>query len=107
MYGWWWLLLFIYYFLFVSISNTENRPNSTELAVTGSALPVMLTFNRGPVIKFMDCFLGEQTQVLCTLKNESESLPVKFSFRKTAHFNISPEKGKIKKSSTKVIISLS
>ncbi|XP_052530326.1 cilia- and flagella-associated protein 47 [Tympanuchus pallidicinctus] len=82
----------------------KNRPNSTELAVTGSALPVMLTLNRGPVIKFMDCFPGEQTQVLCTLKNESESLPVKFSFRKTAHFNISPEKGKIKKSSTKDLI---
>lgn len=89
------------------ISNTENHPNCTELAVTGSALPVMLTFNPGPVIKFMDCFLGEQTQVLCTLKNESESLPVKFSFRKTIHFKISPEKGKIKKSSTKVIISFS
>ncbi|XP_040516248.1 cilia- and flagella-associated protein 47 isoform X2 [Gallus gallus] len=83
---------------------TKNRPNCTELAVTGSALPVMLTFNPGPVIKFMDCFLGEQTQVLCTLKNESESLPVKFSFRKTIHFKISPEKGKIKKSSTKDLV---
>ncbi|XP_032305269.1 cilia- and flagella-associated protein 47 isoform X2 [Coturnix japonica] len=84
--------------------NTKNRPNCTELAVTGTALPVMLTFNPGPVIKFMDCFLGEQRQVLWTLKNESESLPVKFSFRKTAHFNISPDKGKIKKSSTKDFI---
>ncbi|XP_021263655.1 cilia- and flagella-associated protein 47 isoform X2 [Numida meleagris] len=84
--------------------STKNRPHHTELALTGSALPVMLTFNPGPVIKFMDCFLGEQTQVLCTLKNESEFLPVKFSFRKTAHFNISPEKGKIEKSSTKELI---
>ncbi|NXK50736.1 CFA47 protein, partial [Chauna torquata] len=81
-----------------------NHPHHTELALTGSGLPVMLTFNPGPVIKFMNCFVGEQTQVLCTLKNESESLPVKFSFRKTAHFNISPEKGKIKRSSTKEVI---
>ncbi|NXI71422.1 CFA47 protein, partial [Anseranas semipalmata] len=83
---------------------TKNHPHHIELALTGSGIPVMLIFNPGPVIKFMDCFLGEQTQVLCTLKNESDSLPVKFSFRKTAHFNISPEKGKITKSSTKDVI---
>ncbi|XP_074953995.1 cilia- and flagella-associated protein 47 [Phalacrocorax aristotelis] len=83
---------------------TMNQPPHMELALTGSGLPVVLTFNPGPVIKFMDCFLGEQTQVLCTLENESESLPVRFSFRKTAHFNISPEKGKIKKNSAKVVI---
>ncbi|NWW49072.1 CFA47 protein, partial [Pedionomus torquatus] len=81
-----------------------NHPHHTELALTGSGLPVMLTFNPGPVIKFMDCFLGEKTQVLCTLKNESESLPVTFSFHKMANFNISPEKGKIKKKSAKDVM---
>ncbi|NXV81725.1 CFA47 protein, partial [Atlantisia rogersi] len=81
-----------------------NHPHHTELALTGSGLPVMLTFNPGPVIKFMDCFLGEQLQVLCTLSNESEYLPVTFSFRKTAHFNVSPEKGKIKRKSAKDVI---
>ncbi|KAK2544952.1 Cfap47 [Columba livia] len=81
-----------------------NHSHHTELALTGSGLPVMLTVNPGPVIKFMDCFFGEQAQVLCTLKNESESLPVTFSFRKTAHFNISPEKGKIEKRSAKDVI---
>ncbi|NWQ76028.1 CFA47 protein, partial [Columbina picui] len=86
------------------LQTLTNHPHHTELALTGSGLPVMLTVNPGPVIKFMDCFFGEQTQVLCTLKNESESLPVTFSFRKTAHFNISPEKGKIKKRSAKDVI---
>lgn len=93
--------------VFLCLSNAVNHPHHMELALTGSGLPVMLTFNPGPVIKFMDCFLSEQTQVLCTLKNESESLPVTFSFRKTAHFSISPEKGKIKKKSAKVITSFS
>ncbi|KFP63270.1 Uncharacterized protein CXorf22, partial [Cariama cristata] len=83
---------------------TRNHPHHAELALTGSGLPVMLMFNPGPVIKFMDCFLGEQTQILCTLKNESECLPVTFSFRKTAHFNISPEKERIKKKSAKDVI---
>ncbi|NXY41348.1 CFA47 protein, partial [Ceuthmochares aereus] len=81
-----------------------NRPHDTELALTGSGVPVMLTFNPGPVINFMNCFPGEQTQVLCTLKNESESLPITFSFRKTAHFNISPKKGKIREGSAKDVI---
>ncbi|KFQ17979.1 Uncharacterized protein CXorf22, partial [Merops nubicus] len=83
---------------------TMCQPHHVELALTGSGLPVMLTFNPGPVIKFTGCFLGEQTQVLCTLKNESQSLPVTFSFQKTAYFNISPEKGKIKKKSAKDVI---
>ncbi|XP_025947269.1 cilia- and flagella-associated protein 47, partial [Apteryx rowi] len=81
-----------------------NHPHHMELALTGSGLPVMLTFNPGPVINFTNCFLGEQAEVLCTLRNESESLPITFSFRKTAHFNISPEKGKIKKHSTKDVM---
>ncbi|XP_068773049.1 cilia- and flagella-associated protein 47 isoform X2 [Struthio camelus] len=81
-----------------------NHPHHMELALTGSGLPVMLTFNPGPVINFMDCFLGEQSEVLCRLRNESESLPITFSFRKIAHFNISPEKGKIKKHSTKDVM---
>lgn len=91
--------MFVY---FLCLSNIVNHPHHVELALTGSGLPVMLTFNPGPVIEFMDCFLGEQTQVLCTLRNESESLPVTFSFHKTAHFNIFPQKGKIKKRSAKV-----
>ncbi|NXO80791.1 CFA47 protein, partial [Sitta europaea] len=79
-----------------------------DLALMGSGFPVMLTFKPGTVIDFKDCYLGEQTQVVCTMKNESEFLPVTFSFRKTAHFNISPERGKLKKKSEKeVMISFS
>ncbi|NXO03564.1 CFA47 protein, partial [Rhinopomastus cyanomelas] len=77
---------------------------SSKLALTGSGVPVMVMFDPGPVIKFMDCFSGEQTQVLCTFKNESDFLPVTFSFRKNTHFSISPEKGKIKKNSAKDVI---
>ncbi|NXG11521.1 CFA47 protein, partial [Sakesphorus luctuosus] len=89
-------------------ATTRTHPPHVDLALTGSGLPVMISFNPGPEINFMDCYLGEQTQVLCTLKNESESLPVTFSFRKVAHFHISPEKGKIKKKSVKdVMISFS
>ncbi|NXI44898.1 CFA47 protein, partial [Galbula dea] len=83
---------------------TTNHPHRMEVALTGSGLPVIVTFHPGPAIKFMDCFSGEQTQVRCTLKNGSEFLPVTFSFQKTAHFSISPEKGKINPRSAKDVI---
>ncbi|NXD02891.1 CFA47 protein, partial [Certhia familiaris] len=89
-------------------ATTRNHSRHVDLALMGSGFPVILTFNPGTVIKFKDCYLGEQTQVVCTMKNESEFLPVTFSFRKTAHFNISPKRGKLKKKSEKeVMISFS
>ncbi|XP_059580365.1 cilia- and flagella-associated protein 47 [Alligator mississippiensis] len=82
----------------------RNLSHCVELALTGSGLPVILTFSPGPVINFMDCFMGENTQILCTLKNVSESLPVTYSFRKIAHFRICPRKGKIKEKCDKDVM---
>ncbi|NXB74729.1 CFA47 protein, partial [Donacobius atricapilla] len=88
------------------LSGSHSR--HVDLAVMGSGFPVILTFEPGTVISFKDCYLGEQTQVVCTMKNESEFLPVTFGFRRTAHFNISPERGTLKKKSEKeVMISFS
>ncbi|NWX56663.1 CFA47 protein, partial [Promerops cafer] len=89
-----------------NLSGSHSR--HVDLALMGSGFPVKLTFKPGTVINFKDCCLGEQAQVVCTMKNESEFLPVTFSFRKTAHFNISPERGKLRKNSEKeVMISFS
>ncbi|NWX34587.1 CFA47 protein, partial [Notiomystis cincta] len=85
-------------------SSTSSHSRHVDLAVMGSGFPVMLTFKPGTVIRFKDCSLGEQTQVVCTMKNESEFLPVRFSFRKTAHFKVSPERGKLKKKSEKEVM---
>ncbi|XP_061485684.1 cilia- and flagella-associated protein 47-like [Rhineura floridana] len=82
----------------------ENNPHQVELGLTGSGLPVMLTFIPGPVVNFMECFMGEHTDVLCTLSNECDILPVTFVFRKIAHYNICPEKGKVKANSTQDVI---
>ncbi|NXL75674.1 CFA47 protein, partial [Leptocoma aspasia] len=89
-----------------NLSGSHSR--YVDLALMGSGFPVILTFKPGTVINFKDCYLGEKTQVVCTVKNESEFLPVTFRFRKTAHFNVSPGRGKLKKNSEKeVIISFS
>ncbi|NXB44911.1 CFA47 protein, partial [Leucopsar rothschildi] len=89
-------------------ATTRSNSRHVDLALMGSGFPVVLTFKPGTVINFEDCYLGEQAQVVCTMKNESKFLPVTFSFRKTAHFSVSPERGKIKKKSEKgVMISFS
>ncbi|XP_074844435.1 cilia- and flagella-associated protein 47 [Carettochelys insculpta] len=87
-----------------NIPTKEAHPHFVALALTGSGLPVMLTFSPGPDVNFMECFMGEHTEIMCTLKNESESLPVTFKFRKIAHFNIYPEKGKVKEKYTKEVM---
>lgn len=89
--------------LFLCLSNAGSHSRYVDLALMGSGFPVILTFKPGTVINFEDCYLGEQTQVACTMKNESEFLPVTFRFRKTAHFSFSPARGEIKTKSEKVI----
>ncbi|XP_042314327.1 cilia- and flagella-associated protein 47 [Sceloporus undulatus] len=86
------------------IPTKANNPHQIELGLRGSGLPVMLTFIPGPVVNFMECYMGEHTDIVCSLKNECGALPVSYIFRKIAHFNICPEKGKIKPKSTQDVI---
>ncbi|NXI18591.1 CFA47 protein, partial [Irena cyanogastra] len=84
-------------------ATTKSHSPYVDLALIGSGCPVVLTFKPGTVINFEDCYLGEQVQVVCTMKNESKFLPVMFRFRNTAHFSVSPARGKLKKNSGKEV----
>lgn len=66
-----------------------------EVAVVGTALPVLLSISPSPVFKFGDCTVGEQIDALCTVNNESASLPLTFSLHSTAHFHFSPSQDHI------------
>ena len=66
-----------------------------EVALQGTALPVLLSISPSPVFKFGDCPVGEQIDALCTVNNESASLPLTFSLHCTAHFHASPSQGYI------------
>ncbi|XP_040280927.1 cilia- and flagella-associated protein 47 [Bufo bufo] len=72
-----------------------QQKGHVELAVTGSAFPVALTFSPGTVYNFKECLIGERIDIHCSLKNESQFLPAVFSFHKISHFHISPANGKI------------
>nr|DBA33280.1 TPA: hypothetical protein GDO54_000991 [Pyxicephalus adspersus] len=75
--------------------NKGQKKRYMELAATGSAFPVTLTFSPGTAYNFKECVIGERIDMLCSLKNESQCLPAVFSFRKISHFHISPANGKI------------
>ncbi|XP_029458968.1 cilia- and flagella-associated protein 47 [Rhinatrema bivittatum] len=78
-----------------SLHAKKKHNECVELAVTGSGIPVMLNFSVGPSLNFKECLIGERIDVLCTLKNQSKSLPLTLSFRKISHFNAYPAKARI------------
>ncbi|XP_054551875.1 cilia- and flagella-associated protein 47 [Talpa occidentalis] len=72
-----------------------DRYRKVELALTGTGLPVLLHFDPGQVLDFAPCFMGECSEITCIMHNHSKSLPVVYDFRKTAHFKIDPQRGKL------------
>lgn len=65
--------------------------------MTGSGLRVLLHFGPGKVLNFAPCFMGGYSECLCFMQNLSKSHPVMYQFKKTAHFKIDPQRGKIEK----------
>ncbi|XP_036083014.1 cilia- and flagella-associated protein 47 isoform X3 [Rousettus aegyptiacus] len=74
---------------------TSDRFQKLELALTGSGLPVILQFDTGRVLNFAPCLIGERSEITCVMQNPSKLLPVMYRFKKTAHFKVDPEKGKV------------
>ncbi|XP_055954756.1 cilia and flagella-associated protein 47 [Patella vulgata] len=75
-----------------------------EVALTGTALPVLLDISPAPVFDFGECLVGEHADVLFTLKNDSTILPVTFQFKRIAHFSTHPPSGKISPGQTQDVI---
>lgn len=73
----------------------SNGGSRVEVALLGTALPVLLSISPSPVFKFGDCPVGKQIDALCTVNNESAGLPVAFSLHSTAHFHSSPSQDHI------------
>lgn len=77
---------------------------TVEVAMTGTALPVLLDISPASKYDFGEVPVGEHADILCTLKNSSDVLPVTFQFRRIAHFIAHPPNGKIKPLDTQDII---
>lgn len=72
-----------------------------EVAVTATAVPVLMNIVPSNVILFEDIECGCMDQRICSLVNESALLPLQVEFRKIAHFDVSPPAVKIKAGETK------
>ncbi|XP_033113331.1 cilia- and flagella-associated protein 47-like isoform X2 [Anneissia japonica] len=75
-----------------------------EVALTGTALPVLLTLNPLMHYDMGNCPVGEHVDTLCELRNESTILPVEFVFTKIAQFTIHPQFGKLRPGDVQDII---
>uniref|UniRef100_A0A8D0KBY0 Cilia and flagella associated protein 47 n=1 Tax=Sus scrofa TaxID=9823 RepID=A0A8D0KBY0_PIG len=73
----------------------SDQLQKVELALTGSGIPILLHFDPGRVFNFAPCFMGGHSEIQCVIQNRSKLLPVMYNFKKTAHFKIDPQRGKI------------
>lgn len=63
--------------------------------MTGSGLPVSLVASPSHQFDFLTCETGQRMDLLCVLHNLCSQLPVRFRFRKLAHFTTKPSAGTI------------
>ncbi|ESO84821.1 hypothetical protein LOTGIDRAFT_168309 [Lottia gigantea] len=80
---------------FTKLEGQQNGGGFAEIALTGTALPVLLDISPAPVFDFGECLVGEHADVLFTLKNDSNILPVLYQFKKIAHFSAQPPNARI------------
>ena len=66
-----------------------------EVALTGTALPVLLTLSPQSKFDFGECPVGEHVDALCTLRNESPAMSICYQFQRVAHFTSKPSGGKV------------
>ncbi|XP_023184954.1 cilia- and flagella-associated protein 47 [Xiphophorus maculatus] len=69
--------------------------SSVEVAVTGSGIPVALVPSPSDTFDFSHCAMGQHSDLLCVLQNLCPQLPIRFRFRKLAHFTAHPPTGTI------------
>ncbi|PVD28193.1 hypothetical protein C0Q70_10779 [Pomacea canaliculata] len=75
-----------------------------EVALTATALPVLLDISPSDSLDFGECPVGESVDTLCTIRNESFLLPAIFQFRRIAHFSARPLNGKISPGQTQDVV---
>ncbi|XP_078698604.1 cilia- and flagella-associated protein 47-like isoform X8 [Branchiostoma floridae x Branchiostoma belcheri] len=75
--------------------SARNGVTAVEVAITATALPILVNLSPHNALDFHECPVGEHVDALCTLRNESTMLPLMYKFRKIAHYSSTPYKGKI------------
>ncbi len=86
-------------FLFFEQIGSHKR---TELAITGTALPVLLSINPNKM-DFDNCEIGQKKEINAVIQNDSELKSIRFKFQKIANFVVYPACGRVAPKSCKTV----
>nr|XP_039264663.1 cilia- and flagella-associated protein 47-like isoform X2 [Styela clava] len=75
------------------LSPSKKSKRQVEIAVTATAVPVLVNIQPSNIFNFEEVPCGETSKAVCTLVNESTLLPLRVEFRKVAHFDVAPMQG--------------
>jgi len=77
------------------LSNIEHSKTKLEIAVAGTALPVILSLDP-PTLQFSTTYIGQKTEKIIYIYNQSDHKSIDFRFPSIANFAIQPASGKLK-----------
>lgn len=77
------------------LSNIEHSKTKLEIAVAGTALPVILSMDPHS-IQFPTTYIGQKTEKVLHIYNQSDHKSIDFRFPPIANFALQPASGKLK-----------
>ena len=92
------------YAVFLYFEQLGNH-RRTELAITGTALPVLLDIDPN-VMEFDACEIGQKKEMIAVIRNDSDLKSIRFKFPKVANWVVQPASGRMPpKSARNAIVS--
>ena len=86
------------------LSKVEQSKTKLEIAVAGTALPVILSLEPH-VVQFPTTFIGQKNEKIIYIYNQSDHKSIDFRFPSIANFALQPASGKLKpREKLKVIV---
>jgi hypothetical protein len=86
------------------LSNIEQSKTKLEIAVAGTALPVILSLEP-QALQFPLTYIGQKHEKIIHIYNQSDHRPIDFRFPSIANFAAYPASGKLKpREKLKVIV---
>ncbi len=77
------------------LSNIEHSKTKLEIAVAGTALPVILSLD-SQSLQFPTTYIGQKNEKILYIYNQSDHKSIDFRFPSIANFALQPASGKLK-----------
>jgi hypothetical protein len=77
------------------LSNIEHSKTKLEIAVAGTALPVILSVDP-QALQFPTTYIGQKNEKILYIYNQSDHKSIDFRFPSVANFAVQPASGRLK-----------